>query len=246
MKKWRKYEQRSINLKTVLWDNKQYWQTISQTHWGKKGEDNKIRNEVTTEKTERQISANRCEKWNISCHISKQRCHSHQQLQPSSVSRWTLREHRKETNSLTAIRLQPLPTKSPKEAQDVKDTGYWSHIAERGSTSRAVMSDSAFPWTAARQAPLSTEFSRQEYWSGLPLPSPGDLPDLGIKPGSPALQADALPSEPPGKPLYQCPKALHIAPFTLSNPRRQVPVLFLSYRWGKREVTELVRGLRAI
>ena len=43
-------------------------------------------------------------------------------------------------------------------------------------------------------------FSRQEGWSGLPFPSPGDLPDPGIEPGSPALQADALPSEPPGKP----------------------------------------------
>jgi len=43
------------------------------------------------------------------------------------------------------------------------------------------------------------EFSRQEYWSGLPFPSPGDLPDPGIKSGSPALQADSLPSEPPGK-----------------------------------------------
>ena len=44
------------------------------------------------------------------------------------------------------------------------------------------------------------EFSRQEYWSGLPFPSPGDLPDPGIEPGSPALQVDSLPSEPPGKP----------------------------------------------
>ena len=44
------------------------------------------------------------------------------------------------------------------------------------------------------------EFSGQEYWSGLPFPSPGDLPDPGIEPGSPALQADSLPSEPPGKP----------------------------------------------
>ena len=44
-------------------------------------------------------------------------------------------------------------------------------------------------------------FSRQEYWSGLPFPSPGDLPDPGIEPGSPTLQADALPSEPPGKAL---------------------------------------------
>ena len=57
------------------------------------------------------------------------------------------------------------------------------------------------PWAVAYQAPLSTEFSRQEYWSGLPFPSPGDLPDPGIEPRSPALQADALPSEPPGKGL---------------------------------------------
>ena len=58
----------------------------------------------------------------------------------------------------------------------------------------------ATPWTVAYQAPQSMEFSRQEYWSGLPLPSPGDLPDPGIVPGSPELQADTLPSEPPGKP----------------------------------------------
>ena len=57
------------------------------------------------------------------------------------------------------------------------------------------------PWTVAHQAPLSMEFSRQEYWSGLPVPSPGDLPDPGIKPRSPALQADSLPSEPQGKPI---------------------------------------------
>ena len=54
----------------------------------------------------------------------------------------------------------------------------------------------ATPWTVAYQAPLSMGFSRQEYWSGLPFPSPGDLPDPGIEPGSPALEADALTSEP--------------------------------------------------
>ena len=59
----------------------------------------------------------------------------------------------------------------------------------------------ATPWTVAYQAPQSMGFSRQEYWSGLPFPSPWDLPNPGIKPGSPALQADALPSEPPGKPV---------------------------------------------
>ena len=50
------------------------------------------------------------------------------------------------------------------------------------------------PWTVARQTPLSMEFSRQEYWSGLPFPSPGDLPDSGMEPA-----CDSLPSEPPGK-----------------------------------------------
>ena len=54
------------------------------------------------------------------------------------------------------------------------------------------------PWTVAYQAPQSMEFSRQEYWSGLPFPSPGDLPNPWIEPWSSALQADALPSEPPG------------------------------------------------
>ena len=67
----------------------------------------------------------------------------------------------------------------------------------------SVMSDSLTPWTVAHQVPLSMEFSRQEYWSGLPFPSPGDLPDPGIKPGSPALQAGSLLSEPPGK-LPEC------------------------------------------
>ena len=59
----------------------------------------------------------------------------------------------------------------------------------------------ATPWTVAGQGPLSMGFSRQEYWSGLPFPSPGDLSDPGIKPGSPALQADSLLTELRGKPL---------------------------------------------
>ena len=64
----------------------------------------------------------------------------------------------------------------------------------------SVVSDSfANLSTVTRQAPLSMEFSRQEYWSGLPFLTPGDLSDLGIEPESPTLQADSLPSEPPGK-----------------------------------------------
>ena len=58
----------------------------------------------------------------------------------------------------------------------------------------------ATPWTVAYQAPLFMGVSRQEYWSGLPFPSPGDLPNPGIKAGSPGLQTDALLSKPPRKP----------------------------------------------
>ena len=57
----------------------------------------------------------------------------------------------------------------------------------------------AILWTIGHQAPLSMGFPRQEHWSGLPFSSPGDLPNPGIKPRSPSLQADALTSEPPGK-----------------------------------------------
>ena len=61
------------------------------------------------------------------------------------------------------------------------------------------MSDSVTPQTIACQGPLSLEFFRQNYWSGLPFPSPGDLPNPGLEPGSPGLQADSLLIEPPGK-----------------------------------------------
>ena len=61
----------------------------------------------------------------------------------------------------------------------------------------------AIVWTVAYQAPPSMGFSRQECWNGLPFLSPGDLPNSGIEPGSLALEADALTSEPPGKPQYK-------------------------------------------
>ena len=82
------------------------------------------------------------------------------------------------------------------------------------------------PWTLcdpldciAHQAPLSLGFSRQEYWSGLPFPSPGDLPDPGIEPRSPTLQANALSSEPPGKPYFTLYKV------------KTLPIV-LTYHWG--------------
>ena len=73
-------------------------------------------------------------------------------------------------------------------------------LGEVKSLSRVRLS--ATPWTVDYQVPPSMGFSRQEYWSGLPFPSPGDLPDPGIEPRSPTLEADTLTSEPPGKPVY--------------------------------------------
>ena len=73
---------------------------------------------------------------------------------------------------------------------------------ESENVSQSVVSDSATPRTVAHQAPLPMGFSRQEYWSGLPFTSPGDLPNSGIEPGSSALQADSLPTELQGKPLF--------------------------------------------
>ena len=72
------------------------------------------------------------------------------------------------------------------------------------------------PMDCSHKTPQSLGFPRQEYWSGLPSSSPGDLPDSGIQPGSPALQADSLPSQPPGRPL--CPEW---PPQSMAAPRDQ-------------------------
>ena len=74
-----------------------------------------------------------------------------------------------------------------------------AELEEKCDVSHWVVSDYVTPWTVAQQAPLTMGFSRQEWWSGLPFPSPGDLPDPGIKPESPALQAESteLEEEPP-------------------------------------------------
>ena len=74
------------------------------------------------------------------------------------------------------------------------------------------------PWTVARQTSLSMGFSRQEYWSGLPCPPPGDLPNPGIEPRSHSLQADSIQSEPPGKPMNTRVGSLIPSPGKLHNP----------------------------
>jgi len=87
------------------------------------------------------------------------------------------------------------------------------------------------PWTVAYQAPPSVRFSRQEYWSGFPFPSPGDFPEPGIEPRSPALQADALTSDPPGKAMvfpvvmYRCESLDHKEGWALKNWCSQIVVL---------------------
>ena len=87
-----------------------------------------------------------------------------------------------------------MPTESPGIVLDAGNTAVC--CAESFSRVRLF----AAPWTEARQAPLSTGFSRQEHWRGLPCPPPEDLPNPRIGPRSPTLQADSLPAEPPGKP----------------------------------------------
>ena len=87
----------------------------------------------------------------------------------------------------------------------------------------------ATPWTVAYQAPPSMGFSRQEYWSGLPLPSPGDLPDPGIEPRSSAFQADALTSEPPGW-LSQSLNAGNEFIFLMCRPNKMFMDLNLTHR----------------
>ena len=75
----------------------------------------------------------------------------------------------------------------------------------------------ATPWTVAHQVPPFMEFSRQEYWSGLPFPSPGDLPDPGIKPRSLELQADALLSEPPRNCRHEIKRCLLLGRKPMTN-----------------------------
>ena len=70
----------------------------------------------------------------------------------------------------------------------------WLYISCGGDLFTKSCLTPVTPWTVACQVPQSMGFSRQEYWSGLPFPSPGDLPDPGIEPGSPALHADSLPT----------------------------------------------------
>ena len=79
----------------------------------------------------------------------------------------------------------------------------------------------AVSWTVVCQAPLSMEFSRQQYWSGVTFPSPGDLPNPGIALASPALEADSLPLTPPGKPLYLL---IYIFLFIYTSIKLSIPI----------------------
>ena len=97
----------------------------------------------------------------------------------------------------------------------------------------------ATPWTVAHQAPPSMGLSRQEYWSGLPFPSPGDLPDQGIEPVSPRLQADALPSGKPRTGLPQvkdwkimCSSGRSQKPDTPRQDQFRAVTLLWRWRWG--------------
>ena len=101
--------------------------------------------------------------------------------------------------------LQCMKVKSESEvAQSCPTLSNPMDCSPPGSSVHGTLQARVLEWGAiafSNQAPLSMGFSRQGYWNGLPFPFPGDLPDPGIKPGSPALQADSLPTELPGKSL---------------------------------------------
>ena len=125
----------------------------------------------------------------------------------SDVSEVRFPKQRKNFIGLVYSQTMSYFVKPTKEAKDFLNLDQHTDQYLQGKATRRVSTPNTrmllTPWTAARQAPLSMGFSRQEYWSGLPCPPPGDLPDPGIEPRSPALQIDSLPSEPPGKPIDQ-------------------------------------------
>ena len=130
------------------------------------------------------------------------------ELRTSTYTSWIQKRQRKQVKSPTSTRSQKNQRNSTKiqfcftdyaKAFDCVDhSKLWEILGE--SVSCSVMSDS-LPTHGPAWAPLSMEFSREEYWNGSPFPSPGDLPNPGIKPRSPALQADTLLSEPPNDSL---------------------------------------------
>ena len=151
------------------------------------------------------------EKWNIPCGISKQGCHSHQWFQPSQCEFLSPKRNWKgEYLQHGSHEAAATPQGEHWGTQDVTNTGYlprqlgciWKNDFSMprlwylpiSSVHHSVMSDSLWPHGLyiPLQAPLSMGMSRQDYWSGLPFPSPGDLPNPGIKSGSSALQADFL------------------------------------------------------
>ena len=95
---------------------------------------------------------------------------------------------------------------------------YFTFTSMKWKWSRSVVSDSATPWTVAHQAPLPMGFSRQEYWNGLPFPSPADFRDPRIKPASLALTSRFFTTEPPGKWKSLSHVWLFATPWTIYSP----------------------------
>ena len=104
--------------------------------------------------------------------------------------------------SLVAQTVKRLPTMQETRVQSLGQ----DDLEEQMATHSSVLAWK-IPWTEEPGRPQSMGLPRQEYWSGLPFPSPGDLPNPGIEPRSPALQTDALTSEPPGKPIPKLEKS---------------------------------------
>ena len=129
-------------------------------------------------------------------------------MEAQSPKQWTAKEFPAYIDYILGIWRNMLSLGSQDTLRPGNQRGPGEHsffvcLCARAFSSSVVSNSFLTLRTVAHQAPLSTGFSRQEYWSGLPCPPPGDLPDPGIQPASPALQVDSLPSESPGK-LFVC------------------------------------------
>ena len=106
-------------------------------------------------------------------------------------------------SSLVAQMVKRVPTMRETGVQSLS----WEDLLEKEMTTHSSILAWKIPWTGAFQAPLSMGFPRQEYWGRLPFPSPGDLPDPGIEPASPALAGRVFTAEPPGKSIRNLKKS---------------------------------------
>ena len=139
--------------------------------------------------------------WDLPGKSTGVECHCLLQVLQSMESQRVGYDWEAELNWNTNNAREKIASRIPEEKPGEDSRGSYVMISDTWHETLSSAWLFATPWTVACEAPLSMKFFSQEYWNGLPFPSPGDLPNPGMKPGFPALQADSSPSEPPGRPV---------------------------------------------